>query len=570
MSDAAPRRLSIAVWAGWPFPVHMTGEGMSRLLGFLVEGAAESGRVRFRVCVRRVNLAAARALLEGLRAREGEDWTLHAIEAEEDDAARDVLLPPGAAALLARPDAAVGQRLFLLGLAAAPLLVLRTLLRPVWRLLWNQGGLRLAVATRRDPVGYAPIVAAALRRLRLPPFRRQAEALEAWAAARRRQMAERLSAPTRPAAGPARERRAERGAEPFAVPPARVPDLPAEEVDAWLSLMADMVVPASVPGRRAMILPDALQLDCGSGWNPAELRPGGAMHEWFVRCRHNLAACDSVITFSRHVAQRHAVARLGADPAKLHVVPHAPPDTLPLLDFVPPTRRRDAATRAQAAELLRQHAARQGWRYLADFPLEYVSYVAVSTQERPSKNLPTLIEATRILLQDRFADIKLMMTTRLMEDPETPFLRALALIRRHGLGLDVLSVPSLPNREHAALYHAAAVTVHPAFFEGGDAPFPFSESVGVGTPCLMARGPHTDELLERHPELAPFVFDPYDAPGLADLIQEAIARREEILEIQLAVHARMRQRCWAEVAEEYAVAASGRALASARSLAPGS
>jgi glycosyltransferase involved in cell wall biosynthesis len=561
MTDVAQRRRSIAVWAGWPFPVHMAGEGMSRLLGFLVEGAAESGRVCFRVCVRPVNLTAARSLLESLRAREGEDWTLHVIQVKGDDAARDVPLPPGATALLAGSDVAVGQRLLLLGLAGAPLLILRAALRPLWRLLWNQGGLRLAVAARRDPVAHAPTAAAALRRLRLPVFRRYATTLEAWAAARRQQMAMTPVASACAAEGVVQE------AVPD--PPARIPDLPPEQVDAWLSLMADLVVPEELPGRRAMILPDALMLDFGGGWNPDTLRAGGAMHDWFRLVRQNLEVSEAVITFSRHVAQRHAVERLGADAAKLHVIPHAPPDTLPLLDFVPPTRRRDAATRAQAAELLRRHAALRGWSYLADFPFEHVSYIAVSTQERPSKNLPNLIEAARILLQDRFADIKLLMTTRLEEDPETPFLRVLSLIRQNGLGLDVLSVPSLPNREHAALYHAAAVTVHPAFFEGGDAPFPFSESVSVGTPCLMGRGPHTEELLERHPDLAPFVFDPYDAVGLADLIQDAVARRDEILEIQLAVHARMCRRRWAEVAEDYAVAASGRALVPMRRSGPG-
>jgi glycosyltransferase involved in cell wall biosynthesis len=331
--------------------------------------------------------------------------------------------------------------------------------------------------------------------------------------------------------------------------------------------MADMVLPATIPGRRAMLLPDAMMLDFGSTWNAAHLHPDGFIATWFPYARRNIARSDAIITFSSHVARRHVVEALGADPAQLRVVPHAPPDLAPLLDFLPQGRRRSAESRARAAAMLRRHAASRGWAYLADFPLEHVDYIAVSTQERPSKNISLVIEALRILVQERFGTTKLLMTTEVIDDPATPFLRSHGLIREHGLMLDAVSVPRLPNPEHAALYHAAAITVHPSFFEGGDAPFPFSESVSVGTPCLMARGPHTEELLAAHPELAPFMFDPYDAEALADAILRGIAQRDALLDVQLAVHERMRRRSWGQVAEEYAAAASGVPLAPVRQLA---
>lgn len=564
MGDAPRRRVSVAVWAAWDVPVHFVGEGMSRLLGMLIQGAAESGRVSMHVCVRPLNEAAARAMLSALRASEGEDWSLHVIE----DSAAPPPPPPSPLTerLLGMPDGRIGLLLFAAGIAATPALILRALLRPIWRFALR-AGVRLGIDALRDPATAAPEIAKGLHGLRLPAFHRLADALDEWSLRRR---AERFAlAPA--AASPAvpREPAPTAGSTvpTSAGPDWQVPTLDPASVDAWVSLMADMVVPAGIPGRRAMILPDAMMLDFGSAWHPADLSDNGFVPEWLKAVRRNVAASASVITFSSHVARRHGVELLGVDPTKVRIVPHAPPDYAPVAPFLAATGRRTAASRLAAADALRRHAAERGWRYLADFPLEHVDYIAVSTQERPSKNLPLAIEALRILVDRRAAVQKLLMTAVSYDDPATPFLRSGQLIRRYGLGADAISVPRLPEAVHAAFYHAAAITVHPAAFEGGDAPFPFAESVSVGTPCLMARGPHTEELLERFPSLEPFVFDPSDAERLAALIEDCVARREDVLEMQQAVYRKMRERRWLEVAEEYVAAATDLPLVPVRRLA---
>ncbi|WP_237214353.1 glycosyltransferase family protein [Falsiroseomonas oryziterrae] len=570
MPDAAPtvegRRLSVAVLAGWAVPVRFSTEGLTRLLGFLVQGAAESGRVTFHVCVRPVNMASARAMLESLRAREGLDWTLHAIEGAHDVAAAGGMTVASAGAgatgrLLGVPDKRIARWLFAAGVVGTPLLMARALLRPVWRFAW-QHGLRVSVAAARDPVGAAPEVAVGLRRLRAPVFRRWADELERWSKERRLTEAVGMEMGDDAQDQPGPENAP---AQAFEEPNWRVPSL-TQPVDAWLSLFASHLVPAALPGRRAMIFADALALDFGASMNPADLGPGGALHQWFLDVRRNLTRCDTVVTFSRHVAVRHAVDGMDAEPDRIAIVPHAPPDLSADLPFLPASRRRTPESRAEAAQLLRQHAAKRRWRYLADFPLEHVDYIAMSTQERPSKNLSAAVEAVRILVQERHGSTKLLMTTPLVSDAATPYLRIAAKVRRDGLALDALSVPGLPAAEHAALYHAAALTVHPAFFEGGDAPFPFAESVSVGTPCLMARGPHTEELLESYPSLEPFIFDPYDPEALADLIERSIPQRDAILDVQLAAYSRMQERRWATVAEEYASAATGTPLVPVRRL----
>jgi glycosyltransferase involved in cell wall biosynthesis len=196
---------------------------------------------------------------------------------------------------------------------------------------------------------------------------------------------------------------------------------------------------------------------------------------------------------------------------------------------------------------------------LADFPFEDVSYVAVSTQDRATKNIPIVIEAVRRLVRKEHYNVKLLMTTILVEDE--PGCTVPAALRQARLHLDALSLPRLPKAEHAAFYHCAAVTVHPALFEGGTMAFPFPESVGLGTPCLMAHGPHIEEMLESFPELEPWVFDPYDTDELTGLIRTTIENRESVLTTQLTSFERMRSRTWAQAAGEYADAVLGKAEA---------
>jgi len=118
-----------------------------------------------------------------------------------------------------------------------------------------------------------------------------------------------------------------------------------------------------------------------------------------------------------------------------------------------------------------------------------------------------------------------------------------------------VSMPDLPRDVHAAFYHCAELTVHPSVFEGGRAPFPFSEGISVGTPCLMADGPHVRELVEDWPDLAPYVFDPNAADALADMIVAVSTDRAAVTQRQAEIYAQMQQRGWQQVADEYARAA---------------
>jgi glycosyltransferase involved in cell wall biosynthesis len=137
------------------------------------------------------------------------------------------------------------------------------------------------------------------------------------------------------------------------------------------------------------------------------------------------------------------------------------------------------------------------------------------------------------------------------------------IVEQRQLTKDVVSMHNLPREVHAALFHAASLTVHASFYEGIIGCLPLFESISVGTPCLFARGPHSDELLDAELGLSPFAFDPYDTRALIDLVRWTLANRESALSIQQEICARLRKRTWADVADGYVEAA----LAGSRRLA---
>jgi glycosyltransferase involved in cell wall biosynthesis len=327
-------------------------------------------------------------------------------------------------------------------------------------------------------------------------------------------------------------------------------------VDGWIVTFPNMTGAALLKSRRATMLPDAIPFDFPLGWHDeAHWGEAGEWVVWRQIAGLALRSSDVIIAHSKHVARRHGVGLLECDPDHIRVVPHAPPD---LAHLVPEAEagRRSEASLAAAANRMRSHAARVGWRYLADFPFEETPYIVVSTQDRPTKNINRAAEALVSLLRGEFVNLKMFMTAAFHEGADWTLLPG--LVEKQGLQFDVVSMRDLPRETHAALYHCAAVTVHPSYYEGIVGTLTFYESVSVGTPCVFARGPHVKELLEIHPELARGVFDPYDLAALKRCLRDALDNREEFLAIQREACLRMLERSWDAVARVYAEAAIGR------------
>jgi len=212
--------------------------------------------------------------------------------------------------------------------------------------------------------------------------------------------------------------------------------------------------------------------------------------------------------------------------------------------------------------LLRTESRLRGWRHLGEFPFEHIDYVVVSTQDRQTKNVTTIVDAVAQLLRCEALSLKVLMTTPIHAGAAwTPLPERIAA---NGLGLDILSLRDLPRDVHAALYHGASVAVHASFYEGGQAPFPLHEAVSVGTPCLIADGPHTREFL-RGVGMQDFVFDPHDPLALAESIRAILSDRPKAVCRQRAFLAAIPSRNWGDVAADYARAVLGRPVHSLRS-----
>lgn len=323
------------------------------------------------------------------------------------------------------------------------------------------------------------------------------------------------------------------------------------DVDGWLSIFPNFHYSAGLEKPLAVIFPDAIPKtfhefsDLAWGFN-------GNHQVWESYVQATVKRADRFVTFSRHVRDEHLGKIFGASPDRVAVVPHASPDLAPALPFLSGRQRTEESLDLSAA-LLREWAAEKGCDYLHNYPFEQVPFIAVSTQDRVTKNIRLILDSTLRLIRDQRRDLKIVSTAPLHFGADwTPLP---GTIERSVAHRDLVSTPDLPRLQHAALFHCAEVAVHASLFEGGHAPFPFYEAVSVGTPCLMARGPHVNELLEDEPGLSPFIFDPNDADGLAKLIARTVDHRQEVLAIQTEIYNRLSKRTWADVSTAYAEAA---------------
>jgi glycosyltransferase involved in cell wall biosynthesis len=491
MSTQQHTRPVIGVWNEWHGHGDPRAEGVARLLGFLVEGAAESKACTFRIVIPDHIAPLMHEMLAELNATEGEDWILEPMgEAGLETDPADPAPPPFATSEV------------------------------------EQAFERLREAQLR------------LAQERAPPLAED----DAESAESQRQALERAEGE--------RVREAEVVDQAFADLARTVGA--AVAVDGWLVLFPFHSAGALLPGPRAVLFADAIPYEFPLGWPEDAWAPGAPLERWATKTRFMLAQGDAVITFSDHVAERHAGGFFNVAKDRTRVVPHAAPRSDHLLPFLPPDGRRTRASQVAAADLLRRHIAVSENVYLQDFPFEDVRYLVVSTQDRPNKNINLAVEAVRRLIKRDRTDLKLILTAPMGGPTSFRYDQLEAM----GLQHDVLSVPLLPPAVHAALMHAAELVVHPSVFEGGRAPFPLTEAVSVGTPCIIGDGPHTREFQLYH-DVGDVVFDPYDAEGLVRMIKSALADRAGLLQKQSRLLAEISRRTWGQVAAEYADAVLG-------------
>lgn len=176
------------------------------------------------------------------------------------------------------------------------------------------------------------------------------------------------------------------------------------------------------------------------------------------------------------------------------------------------------------------------------------SYILYPTIDRPHKNTLTLIKAFEILLRKKHNNIKLILTTHSLT------LDVRDYIFRKRLHYDVLIMPSVPVNVLDDLFLGAGIMVHPSLAEGGDI-FNFSRAVSVGCPALMADVPVVREMFDRRgidrSVYQPWLFDPFDSDELAEIIDNILLAREDIISSQAHALTVMSEYNYSHMAKSY-------------------
>lgn len=254
---------------------------------------------------------------------------------------------------------------------------------------------------------------------------------------------------------------------------------------------------------------------------------------------------------------RIAAARHAADKSdrNVSVVRNTASDLGPLLGLAKEKRRTPESLR-RSAGLLRYHASMTGQDYLGTFPFEEAEFIVATGEDLPLANLVRAGEMAARLVRRHRQNVKLFTFAA----PGTGLLTRRA--QEECLTRDIIAMPSPPPDVRAALLHCATAAIHPAFHETTYGAFGFFDAASVGTPCLIADGPHTRELLEDEPSLADLVFAPYQIDQMQRLYTAVAQDRERYVNLATASHARvLRRRSGARVAKalvEAAKAASSR------------
>lgn len=258
------------------------------------------------------------------------------------------------------------------------------------------------------------------------------------------------------------------------------------------------------------------------------------------RITASINAADHLICYSDYVKKNHLMLRQNVASERITVIRHGAIDTREVEAGVGDKK---SALTVLNGYLVKNRDALPP--YLQDFDFEDVDYIFYSSQLRYHKNIEGLIHVYERLLRVKYRPVKLVLTARIDVSP-----RIRQLVADLKLHNDVLSLPSVPNNVLASLYRLARLSVTPTMFEGGF-PFTFTEAYSVGTPSVMSRIPVVTELITDTKLLQQMTFDPRDKEEMLNKIMWGLENRCELLEAQRPLFDAMQSRPWTTVADEY-------------------
>ncbi|WP_454621622.1 glycosyltransferase [Bradyrhizobium cenepequi] len=315
-----------------------------------------------------------------------------------------------------------------------------------------------------------------------------------------------------------------------------------KEISAWFAPTAFWPHFNDIKAPRLICVPDVVLSDFPVAFSAVN---DERFLETFRLVEKTIQGGDQFVTYSLDVKQRTLVERYGVPPETISVIPHGV-NRLDDLVKISGLSNADAVTDAFCAKLLGSALEKATiTSNAARFASPGIKFIFYASQFRPNKNVLTLLRAYDHLLKRRYLPHKLIMTGNPYGLPEIA-----KFIEQHNLEDDVLCLQGLSDRELAACYRLAALSVNPSLSEGG-CPFTLTESLSVGTPVVMARIAVTEEVVT-DPELRDLMlFDPYSWKNMAGKIEWALCNRAQLLQKQRALYDQLTKRSWTNVVDEY-------------------
>lgn len=207
---------------------------------------------------------------------------------------------------------------------------------------------------------------------------------------------------------------------------------------------------------------------------------------------------DTIITQSNNNKEYlHDI--FGIDDNKIKVIYSAYPDYSKYANKLQGLSRLDLINQWEAKTIKREHLE----NFLADMHDELINHsilfrlqkrltkntkiLIISTQARPYKGFPTLFKVLDYMTQNYSSDLYFIFTGLIPKELK---------IKYSHLHENIIEINRVSQKQHALLYMISDLAIHPSFVEGGLGTYPQFEAASVGTPCLINRGRHTDEMVD--------------------------------------------------------------------------
>jgi len=301
------------------------------------------------------------------------------------------------------------------------------------------------------------------------------------------------------------------------------------DISAWLIPTLFWPDVKFIKSKKVIVAPDIIFYDFATQYNtPIFSRTNHKL-------QHTISVADHLITYSKYVKESHLQLPFGIENSKVTVIHHGASD---LSEDLKDSDGLSILKEYQKTKLKNDD-------YLSDFNLDDIQYIFFPSQVRAHKNFLNLLKAYKILLRERFVNIKLITTAYLDTDEEIK-----KYIKKERLSKDVLGIQNVSSKVLAALNAHAVCSVNPTLFEGGF-PFTFMEAYTVGTPSIMGDIPMTKELIYNQELGEKMLFNPYSVRDMADKIEWGIKNKDKLYKMQNELYEQFTQRTWEDCAAEY-------------------